>query len=140
MKVTGPGPIRSDAVRRARKTETKRTEGFSKHLRSEEEGPLAPVASAGPLAPVDALIALQEVHDDTTGRGRAVVRGFSMLDLLDEIRHGLLTGSIPRDRLQALLEAVRNRGENFDDPRLAQLVDEIELRASVELAKLGQLA
>ncbi len=62
-----------------------------------------------------------------------------MLDLLDEVRVGLLSGIIPRGRLQSLLDALKGRRESIEDPRLAQLIDEIELRASVELAKLSVL-
>ena len=50
----------------------------------------------------------------------------------------LLTGSLPRatlERLGARIEAKRHR---VDDPGLIQILDEIELRAAVELAKLGR--
>ena len=63
-----------------------------------------------------------------------------MLDHLDAIRHGLLLGSIPRDKLNGLLAVVRERRDDVGDPRLAAVLDEIELRAAVELAKLDQLA
>jgi hypothetical protein len=59
-----------------------------------------------------------------------------MLDRLEDIRHGLLMGAIPRDRLQELAAAVRRQREAIDDPRLVEILDEIELRARVELAKL----
>jgi len=37
-----------------------------------------------------------------------------------------------------LLSAVKAQRDQTDDPRLEQILDEIELRAAVELAKLGQ--
>ncbi|MCH9020057.1 MAG: hypothetical protein IIA73_06805 [Proteobacteria bacterium] len=60
-----------------------------------------------------------------------------MLDRLDEIRHALLFGAIPRHRLLALQREVREKRVAVADPRLNQLLDEIDLRAAVELAKLG---
>jgi len=48
-------------------------------------------------------------------------------------------GGIPRDRLKQLLELVEQRRNTFRDPRLVELLDDIELRAKVELAKLGEL-
>lgn len=50
---------------------------------------------------------------------------------------GLLVGHVSKERLQDLLAMVRQRQEQFTDPRLGQVLADIELRAEVELAKLG---
>lgn len=63
-----------------------------------------------------------------------------MLDQLEEIRVGLLTGAIPRDRLEALDRLVQENRGQVVDPRLGEILDEIELRARVELAKLDTQA
>ena len=59
-----------------------------------------------------------------------------MLDLLDDVHVGLLDGSIPAGRLIALANSVRGKRDEVGDPRLAEVLDEIELRAAVEVAKL----
>jgi len=97
------------------------------------------VSGASPLSSIDALLPLQEVSDRRGGRRSALMRGEEILDRLDEIRMGLLLGRIPRDRLKQLLELVEKRRETFDDQRLTELLDDIELRAKVELAKLGEI-
>ncbi len=140
MKVTGPGTVQSNAIRRVRREGEKGGSAFADHVSGEsQDGSVASVGATAPPTPVDALIALQEVPDATTGQRRALMRGASMLDLLDEVRVGLLSGIIPRGRLRSLLDALKDRRESIEDPRLAQLIDEIELRASVELAKLSAL-
>ena len=140
MKVTGPGTVQSNAIRRVRRDGEKGGQVFAEHVPGEtRDGATASVGASAPPAPVDALIALQEVPDASSGRRRAVMRGSSMLDLLDDVRMGLLNGIIPRGRLQSLLDSLKGRRESIDDPRLARLIDEIELRASVELAKLRAL-
>ena len=136
MKVEGPGPIRPPTLRRAEK----RVGGgrdFAGEL-SSTEAQTAPVSGTAPLAAVDAVLALQEVPDATEGLARALRHGADMLERLDDIRHGLLLGTIPREKLKALVEMVQGRRERADDPRLAAILDEIELRAAVELAKLGE--
>lgn len=45
-------------------------------------------------------------------------------------------GTLPRERLDRLTRLLAERRGEIDDPRLAALIDEIELRAAVELAKL----
>lgn len=83
------------------------------------------------LAESTSLLAAQEVGADETERRR----GHAVLDRLDELRLGLLAGGLSRrslERLGALVAAERARAV---DPRLAQILDEIDLRAKVELAK-----
>ena len=135
MKITGPGPVQTGGVRRTRRSDAKGGAKFSEHISTDEPSTAAAGGSA-PLAPVDALIAIQEVADATTGRGRAILRGRTMLDLLDDVHLGLLEGTIPANRLVALAESVRGKRDEVGDPRLAEVLDEIELRAAVEVAKL----
>lgn len=95
-------------------------------------------SGAASVAPVDALIALQEVPDATESRRQAIARAETMLDILDDVKVALLEGRLPRERLSQLLRLVEQRRDSqasFQDPRLQHVLDEIELRARVELAK-----
>jgi hypothetical protein len=92
------------------------------------------------VATVDNLFVLQEVADGLTGRRRAVQRGNTLLDRLDDIRIGLLTGSLPRGQLETLRRMAQERDDLGNDPQLAAILDEIELRVAVELAKLDKVA
>ena len=67
-----------------------------------------------------------------------MAQGEDLLDELDQIRIGLLTGSLPRATLERLAARVEAKRHRVDDPSLIQILDEIELRAAVELAKLGR--
>ena len=67
--------------------------------------------------------------------GRDMVRGRKLLDRLDEIRFGLLTGGLPRGTLVRLAQELGEQREGVTDPKLSAILDEIELRARVELAK-----
>ena len=58
-----------------------------------------------------------------------------MLERLEEIRAGLLLGAIPRSQLVDLARVAQETRENFVDPALNDVLDDIELRARVELAK-----
>ncbi len=136
MKVEGPGPIRPPTLRRAEKR-TGAGRDFAGDL-SSVEAQSAPVSGTAPLAAVDAVLALQEVPDATERIGSALRHGTDMLERLDDIRHGLLFGTIPREKLKALVRMIQGRRERADDPRLAAILDEIELRDAVELAKLGE--
>jgi len=107
---------------------------------SQDAGTSAANASQA-VATVDNLFLLQEVGEDLTGRRKAAVkRGDSMLDRLDDIRIALLTGSLPRGQLESLRHLAKERGDMPNDPALQSVLDEIELRVAVELAKLDKVA
>ena len=93
------------------------------------------VAGTAGLGRIDGILALQEVPDPSARRKRAIRRAEELLDELDQIRLGLLTGRIPLADLQRLSHSLAQQREAVDDPRLAEALGEIELRAAVELAK-----
>jgi hypothetical protein len=97
------------------------------------------VSTAASTTALEGLLALQEIADETGGRRRAVARGDKLLDALDELRHALLAGTVPRGRLEALGRLAAEAAPLAHDPRLAEILAEIELRAAVEIAKLGDL-
>ena len=90
---------------------------------------------------VGAVFGAQEVEDSTNkpANKRAMQRADDMLDKLDALRQGLLTGSMSRGDLMDLAKLVRARQEVGADPALRAILGDIELRAAVELAKLESL-
>ncbi len=94
------------------------------------------VSSLSPLMNVGALLALQDVGGPTERKRKAVRRASRMLDALDEMKMNLLSGEPTQESLGRLQEAIRDQRENTEDPRLEELLNEIETRAAVELAKL----
>ena len=97
------------------------------------------VSGPGPIAALDSILMLQGMDDSTQGKSKSMAHGEQLLDLLDSVRDGLLAGGIPRATLNKLAAAVTRRHESFADPKLQEVLDQIELRAHVELAKLEQL-
>jgi hypothetical protein len=97
------------------------------------------VAGPGPIAALDSILTLQGMNDSTDGRSKGLKHGEQLLDMLDQVRDGLLAGGIPRVTLNRLANAVTRRREGFADPQLQGVLDEIELRAHVELAKLEMI-
>src|SRR5689334_16479169 len=144
MKVEPVAPRPATSVRKsAGGTASTGSSGFAKALNDSQggHGPQMPV-SVG-LADMNAVLALQEAPDATTrnrARQRAKERGNLMLDHLEELRMGLLLGIVPLAKLETLAQLVRAKREQIDDPKLLAILDEIELRAAVELAKLSRPA
>ena len=85
---------------------------------------------------IDALIALQQVDEPLGRRRRAVGRAGRLLDLLEGVKLKLLDGDPDEGDLQRLAAAVREQRAATQDPGLEALLDQIETRAAVELAKI----
>lgn len=98
------------------------------------------MANIAGVGSIDALIALQEVDGPMGRRRRAVKRAGVILDVLDDIKLALLDGGVEPAALERLLGAVQRQRESVDDPALEDLLDEIEVRAVVELTKLEMTA
>jgi hypothetical protein len=136
MKITQNASIRPAATRRASKKSSAGSDQFTDHLVTGEAGAsIGSSNSSAPVSAVDSLLVLQEVPDATSGASKAKLRAEDLLDHLDEVRHGLLTGALSRQMLERLARTARSERLSVDDPRLQELLDEIELRAAVELAK-----
>ncbi|GAB5387803.1 MAG: hypothetical protein Alpg2KO_07710 [Alphaproteobacteria bacterium] len=84
---------------------------------------------------VDALFALEQMSADQKSQA-AIARGEDLLDQLDQLRIHLLAGAVPESSLNELSEMAQQQRDSVNDPRLAELLDDIDLRAQVELAKL----
>lgn len=98
-----------------------------------------PTARISPVAQVDAIVALQSVGSPNGERKRAVAQGTAVLDLLDDLKVQLLSGQISNSHIGRLTGIVKSRPDYNNDARLRDLLDHIDLRARVELAKLGRL-
>lgn len=138
-KIGGPGNIKPGAAKRSSGTGSAGDTSFASLLKGTEKTP-AQVSQPAPVTALDAMLTVQAVDEqggNRKNRQRAFQRGSSLLEHLDEIRHGLLEGRLPAARLQALAQQLRSEKLNVEDPRQAEILAEIELRCAVELAKLG---
>jgi len=135
MRIEWTPPVRRTTGRSNDRAEAASGEKFAAALQG--EAPAAPATAAPSQSPLDALLSIQELPDALAGRRRAVQRGESLLDKLEDLRLSLLAGVIPRQRLEELALLAQSARQTVDDPRLGEVLAEIDLRVAVELAKLA---
>lgn len=139
MKITGSGRTETTPVKR--KNVSGAGSGSEFVLEESTDGGKssqtnAPLAT-GRLSSLGALIGLQETCDKAhEGRRKAFERAEEMLDLLDDVRHGLLLGELSSSKLNRLLSITKVKDDDFADPGLVQILSDIKTRAKVELAKI----
>ena len=86
---------------------------------------------------IDALLALQGEEGPGERRKRAVKRGGIALDVLDELKVGVLSGAPEPATLTRLKAATAGLRDGSGDPGLDSVLAEIELRVEVEIAKMS---
>jgi hypothetical protein len=101
---------------------------------SDARAPTAPRVASG----IDALLAMQGVEDAVERRKRSVQRGKGALDVLDDLKIGLLSGNFDTSTVSRLRDAAASLKSTSGDPGLDAVLSQIELRVEVELAKAGQ--
>lgn len=136
MKISHTGP--SAGPGRPRRAGSRPGETAGEFSRYVDMRPAAPRSAppATPLAGLDAVLAIQEVPDAAVSRRRAVRRGHGLLDELQELQLGLIDGRLSEATLRGLAARLEETRPEVDDPKLASVLDQIELRAAIEMAKL----
>lgn len=94
-------------------------------------------ASLRTIGGIDALIALQGQDDPAERKRRAVRRGRTALDALDELKIEVLGGTLGASTLMRLKSATADLRDASGDERLDSVLAEIELRLEVEIAKMS---
>ena len=113
-------------------------ESFSEYLKmsSAQEG--NNIQNTTAMTSADAIFAAQMVdgEEERQKKQKLLKRSYGLLDRLEEIRDGLLLGSISKDKLIEISRMVKNKNIKCDDEKLREIMEEIELRVEVELAKI----
>lgn len=137
MKVSGFGSISSGGGVK-RRGGVSSSGSFADLLGASEAGGVESPAATGvsSASPIANLLAMQEISDEEAGRKQAMRQGHDMLDSLEQLRRYILSGSVPMQALQQINRQLSIKKQHFIDPALLELIEDIELRASVELAKL----
>lgn len=138
MKIQGSGP--SQRTEKSKKVSGKQSASdgdFSDMVAggAKESGQVTTTQS---IAKVDALLALQGAEDPAVKAKRARMqrRSKNILDELDRVRMAMLSGQVTVGNMINIADVVASHREKIDDPLLTNIMDEIDLRAQVELAKM----
>lgn len=139
MKVEGPDKARQAAQAKKKDRVSSGDGSFGSMVTggAKESGGASATQS---VARVDALLSVQAAEDPTerAARRRMHQRADHILDELEKIRIGLLTGTLTVGHVINVADMVAVHREKIMDPELTAILDEIDLRAQVEIAKMRQ--
>lgn len=137
-KITGYGSVKS-AGSVKRRSSVAGVKSFSELMESaaaDEAAAVTQLSDVAATAAVNNMLSLQEVSEEDARRKKLAQQGNNMLESLEKLRKQLLTGAVPTHTLQELSRQLSVKKQSVSDPALTALIDDIELRVAVELAKL----
>ena len=111
------------------------SEKFANYLAEADQTRAARAKAISPMTGALPMIAVEMVGDALERRKKAQKRGRHILSKLDNLRHALLTGQLTQSQIEELIASLATEKSHIDDADLLALLDEIDLRAQVELAK-----
>jgi hypothetical protein len=137
MKIEGPNSARgAENTKKSSKT----AKGDSHFGDFVTTGPASNegVKTTQSIGTVDSLLALQGADDPTAqnSRKRMKQRAGTILQELENLRIAMLTGSVTVGHMVDIADVIASHREKISDPGLTALMDEVDLRAQVELAKM----
>lgn len=139
MKVDGPNSTQKTSQTQRKAKTSGGAGGFGDFL-TEGTAETGGASATHSIAHIDTLLAVQEAENPTerAARKRMKVRADAILDELDRMRMGLLTGTLTVGHVIDIADVVAQHREKIMDPRLTAVLDEIDMRAQIELAKMRQ--
>lgn len=143
MKIEGPKKTDSSSKTgksgKARKSSSGDKASFINHLSAAMggDGEIEQTDALASTAGVAGILGIQAAEEATEreSRKQAIEYGGDVLADLDDLRMGLITGRYSLPQLERLSQNLQNRRDNITDEKLIEILNEIDLRAQVEIAK-----
>ena len=138
MKIQGPKQTSgSSSTKKTSKTPSP-DGGFGDFMSAGSAKEASSSSAPQSMTAVDALLAVQSVEDPTAkaARKRMTMRADNVLKELDDLHVAMLSGNVTMSHMVSIADMVSTHKEKITDSKLAALLDEIDLRAQVELAKM----
>jgi len=140
MKIDGPGGVQGSSKAKD-KSKVSGGAGFGALMSS---GASSDAQGAGTSAPthsiayLDTLLAVQGAEDPAAKAAKKRMRGRAdtILQELDKLRLAMLGGTLTIGHMIDVADVVASHRERIMDPALTAIMDEVDLRAQVELAKI----
>lgn len=133
MKVDSISKVKLNSVKSPKKKSVSKG-GFGSMIEEESVSTAQGVSS---INIIDSLLDLQEIQ--TSGiTQKEVERGYDILDHLKKLQLSIVCGEVSEQSLELLTEMVKSSRDKLTDPALNYILNEIELRAEIELVKILQ--
>jgi len=137
MKVEGPNRSqKSDQAKKKDKTSS--GDGAFGRMVTGESDTSQGAGATQSISRIDVMLAAQGTEDPAQGAARQRMRrrADTILNELEKMRGALLSGTLTVGHVIDIADVVAAHREKIVDPSLTAILDEVDLRAQIELAKM----
>ena len=137
MKIEGPSKTQQ-ASKKGKSGKAGKTDGTFGAMVTDAASETSQNVATQSIAKVDALLTVQGVENATErgARRRMHVRADKILRQMDHLRLALLTGNLTLGQVVDIADVVAAHREDITDANMTAVLDEIDLRAQIEIAKM----
>ena len=137
MKIEGPSKTQNASKSGKAKKSGKADATFA-NMVADASQEASSAAATQSIAKVDALLAVHGAESATerSAKRRMRERGEKVLRQLDHLRLAILTGNLTLGQVLDVADVVASHRENITDAGMTAVLDEIDLRAQIEIAKM----
>lgn len=96
----------------------------------------SPFENINLLSSLNPFLILNEINSEQRDKEELKKQGKRLIHSLNQIRLALLNGELSISTIESLKLALNDSSYSFQNPEIKSLIEEIKLRAEVELAKL----
>lgn len=137
MKITEAGTYRpTSKTKKTNRSDSSSGVDFADFMDAEETAAPARADEVAKVGGVNPLLSLQEISEEESANRQALSHGNKQLQMLERLRDAILLGRVPPHVLRDLERSIAAQKHKAFDPRLKDILAEIDLRVAVELAKL----
>ena len=140
MKVNGASSIKVNTFQKNKRLAKGGKSSFYSEIESESSNKeITKIDITKSIAPIESLLSLQEVDEVLDSKTQPILRAENLLNILDSLKLSLFDGHLPESKITSLINGLNIERKKPLDPKLENLLDQIELRANVELAKYRKI-
>lgn len=136
VKIDAPSSLGTVVSTKIRKPSEKKKSGFSSALKASSKKETTGTQDTNEIQGIESLVQLQEISEDALSQKKLHKHGDQLLMGLENLRLSILEGSLSQSSLQNLSTLLKNRPDLKEDSPLSSIVQEIEQRVHIELAKI----
>ena len=138
MKIQGPDRSQKSSSSKKSGKAGSSGDGFGVFLKESDVSGASSTSQSQSINSVEALLAAQAAEDPTerAARNRMRERADDILAELEGLHMRLLNGNMTVGHLLNLADIASSHREKINDPRLTEILDQIDLRAQIEIAKM----
>jgi hypothetical protein len=136
--ITPSNLLNAASIAKVKKTKRTERKGFGDDIEVSLHDDQQSQATQAPLGSSSIGALFNTINDQLNSDKKNIEHGHTVLDKLEQLRLSIISGQVSRSTMAELQSLLSQASASTVDPKLKEILLDIEARAAVELAKLSK--